>query len=86
MTMSLEELKGLKVDQQIDARGTACPGPLLAAKRAITSVPVQGVMEVLSTDEGTTKDIPRWAAKMKHDLLGMYDESGCWHLYLRRGR
>ena len=32
-----EELEALTVAKQVDARGTACPGPLLEAKRAIAA-------------------------------------------------
>ena len=33
--MNTEELKALNPQKLVDARGTACPGPLLAAKKAI---------------------------------------------------
>ncbi len=33
--MTTEELKNVTVAKSVDARGTACPGPLLAAKKAI---------------------------------------------------
>ena len=56
--MNQDELKSLKADKVVDARGMARPGPLLEAKKAITVVTVGGVMEVLSSDEGTNNDIP----------------------------
>ncbi|WP_243679949.1 sulfurtransferase TusA family protein [Vulcanisaeta souniana] len=42
----------------------SCPGPLLAAKQAITEVPIGGILEVLSSDPGTKRDLPLWARKM----------------------
>ena len=33
--MTTEELKNIQSNLVVDARGTACPGPLLAAKKAI---------------------------------------------------
>jgi TusA-related sulfurtransferase len=33
--MTQEELQALTVNKSVDARGTACPGPLLEAKKAI---------------------------------------------------
>ena len=51
--MTTEELKGLKSDLVVDARGTACPGPLLAAKKAIGEIESGEVLEILSADEGT---------------------------------
>lgn len=82
--MNSEELKALAVDKVVDARGTACPGPLLAAKRSITEVAVQGIMEVVSSDEGTNDDIPRWCKKLRHDFLGVVEEDGYWRLFVRR--
>jgi len=36
--MTAEELTGITADLVVDARGTACPGPLLAAKKAIGEI------------------------------------------------
>ncbi len=82
--MNEEELKNLKVDKTIDARGTACPGPLLAAKKAIGEVSSGGIMEILSSDEGTKKDIPKWAQKKGHEYLGTVDESGYFMIYMKK--
>jgi tRNA 2-thiouridine synthesizing protein A len=82
--MNAEELKALDVEQQVDARGTACPGPLLEAKRGIAKVSKGGVMEVLSSDEGTNDDIPLWCKKVGHEYLGNITEAGHWRLFIRR--
>ncbi len=84
--MTTDELKDLKVDKTVDARGTACPGPLLEAKRSMAAVPMAGIMEVLSSDEGTTEDIPLWAKKVGHDYLGLIQEPGMWRLFVKRGK
>ena len=41
MSVALEEseLEGLAPEKIVDARGSACPGPLLEAKKGIGSVP-----------------------------------------------
>ena len=84
--MDASELRQLKVDKTVDARGVACPGPLLEAKRAVPSVPLHGVMEVISSDVGTTEDVPLWARKVGHQYLGTLPDAGIWHVYLRRER
>lgn len=80
------DLTALKVDRKVDARGTACPGPLLEAKRAMAEVPVGGVMEVMSSDSGTNEDIPLWAKKVGHQYLGNVEEAGFWRLFVKRGK
>ena len=84
--MNEEELKNLTVDKQVDARGTACPGPLLEAKRAIPSVPKDGVMEVLSSDASTKKDLPLWANKVGHEHLGSLEDAGYSRIFIKRGK
>ena len=84
MTVAIDELKVLDADLVVDARGVSCPGPILAAKKAIGGVPVGGVMEVQATDSGTLKDIPAWSKKMGHDFLGSYDDAGFLRLFLRK--
>ena len=79
-----EELQNIKSDKVVDARGTACPGPLLAAKRSIAEVKVDEIMEVWSADAGTKRDIPKWSDKMGHEYLGCIDESGYFRIFLKR--
>jgi tRNA 2-thiouridine synthesizing protein A len=84
--MDAQELKNLTADAVVDARGTACPGPLLEAKRSMAKVPVQGLMEVLSSDASTKNDIPLWAAKVGHQYLGSIEDAGFWRIFVRRGK
>jgi len=83
--MSQEELVVLTVNKSVDARGTACPGPLLEAKKAIGTINSGDIMEVLSADEGTKRDIPKWANKKGHEYLGTVEESGFFKIYLKKG-
>jgi tRNA 2-thiouridine synthesizing protein A len=82
--MTTEELKALDIAKVVDARGTACPGPLLAAKKAIGELEEGEIMEVLSADAGTKRDIPKWAGKKGHDYLGDMEEDGYFRLYLKK--
>lgn len=57
------------VDREIDARGSACPGPLMELIRALKSVEKGQVVAVLSSDSGSKVDIPEWVQKAGHKLL-----------------
>ena len=83
--MTTEELTIIKADKSVDARGTACPGPLLAAKKAIGEMQSGEVMEILSADEGTRRDVPKWAGKKGHEYLGTIEDSGYFRIYLKKG-
>jgi tRNA 2-thiouridine synthesizing protein A len=82
--MSAEELKNIKADKVVDARGTACPGPLLEAKKAIGTISSGQIIEVLSSDEGTKRDIPKWCEKKGHEFLGIIDEPGYFRVRLKK--
>ena len=82
--MTTEELENVTVTKTVDARGTACPGPLLEAKKAIGIISAGDVMEVLSADEGTKVDIPKWCNKKGHEYLGTLEESGFFKILLRK--
>ncbi len=82
--MTADELRALNVDKLVDARGTACPGPLLDARRAIGECPIGGVMEIQSADSDTIINVQRWCKKMKFDYLGDVENDGSWSMYLRR--
>lgn len=82
--MTPEELTTIQVDKLVDARGTACPGPLLAAKKALGDLKSGEIMEILSADEGTRRDVPKWANKKGHEYLGTVEDSGFFKIYLKK--
>jgi len=82
--MTPDDLKKVQPNKVVDARGTSCPGPILAAKKAIVDVKVGEIMEILATDSGTQKDIPAWAKKMGHEYLGMTEDAGTFKLFVKR--
>ena len=81
--MTPDEMKKLTTTK-VDARGTACPGPLLAAKKAIGDLDSGQYMEIFSSDEGTKVDIPKWCQKMGHEFLGIVEEDSYSRLFLKK--
>lgn len=82
--MNTDELKELKIDKVVDARGTACPGPLMATKKAIGEMKPGEIIEVLSSDPGTKRDVPKWAVKKGFGYLGDILEDGYFRLYIKK--
>jgi tRNA 2-thiouridine synthesizing protein A len=82
--MTQEELQNLKVAKTVDARGTACPGPLLEAKKALGTIISGDIMEILSADEGTKVDIPKWCTKQGHEYLGTIEVSGYFRIFMKK--
>jgi TusA-related sulfurtransferase len=78
------DLSTIHAPNTVDARGSACPGPLLEAKKGIGKVKVGEILEILSGDPGTRNDIPAWAGKVGHEFLGVVSAEGYDKLYVRR--
>ena len=75
-----------EVTRSIDARGMACPGPLMTLIGAIREGQVGDVIEVLSSDEGSKSDIPAWVKKAQHELLEVVEEDGYARFVIRNAR
>ena len=70
--------------RSIDARGMACPGPLLNLIGAIRAGQPGDVIEVLSADAGSKTDIPAWVAKAKHELVAVVEDDGFARFVIRK--
>ena len=82
-TIDLETITAAKV---VDARGAACPGPLLEAKKGMGTVPVGSVIEIWFTDPVTKTDIGAWSAKVGHQFLGALAADGYDRVFVKRGK
>ena len=78
------DLEKIDVAKVVDARGCACPGPLLEAKKGIGAVRVGEVLEILSGDPDTKEIIPPWAKKVGHDYLGCLTADGYDRIFVTR--
>jgi len=60
-----------KVHKTVDARGLSCPMPIVKSLKAIKTIKVNQVLEILTTDPGSKTDIPTWAKATKQELLSL---------------
>mgnify|MGYP006288282777 CR=1 FL=1 len=82
----MSDLSTVESASVVDARGSACPGPLLEAKKGIGKVKVGEVLEILSSDSGTRNDIPAWAKKVGHEFMGVLETDGYDRLFVKRNK
>jgi len=75
-----------EITRSIDARGMACPGPLMELIGAIRRGQVGDMYEVLSSDEGSKSDIPAWVEKARHELVEVVLEDGYARFVVRKAR
>ena len=79
-------MSAVQVEKTIDARGMACPGPLMNLIGAIRQGQVGQVFDVLSSDAGSRTDIPAWVAKARQELMEVREDEGFAHFIVRKVR
>jgi len=63
--------KVTKPNKTVDARGLNCPMPITKSMQAIKKIKVGQVLEILTTDPGSKRDIPIWAQATKQELISI---------------
>jgi tRNA 2-thiouridine synthesizing protein A len=63
-------------DSTLDATGLLCPLPVLKARRALRDVPAGGLLEVLATDPGASKDFAHFCRTSGCILVAASEEPG----------
>lgn len=74
----------IDADVTIDARGAACPGPMMDLIGKIKAVDAGTVIELQTSDRGSTNDVPEWVEKAGHDLLETIEHDDYWSVYVRK--
>lgn len=82
--LSDSDLLGIQSDKVVDARGSACPGPLLEAKKAMNTVQIGQTIEIWSSDPATKTDVEAWSGKVGHTYLGTVAGEGYERTYVVR--
>ena len=79
-------MQSVVITRETDARGSFCPGPLMELIRQVKMSQVGDVLAVISSDEGSKKDIPAWIAKARQEFVGMEEVEGATRFICRKVR
>jgi tRNA 2-thiouridine synthesizing protein A len=63
-------------DEVLDASGLNCPMPILKTKKAISKMDSGKILEVISTDAGSVKDIEAFCNQTGNKLIEISEEGG----------
>lgn len=74
----------IQTDHVLDAKGLACPMPIVKTKKAMNDLKPGQVIEVQATDKGSLADIQAWAKSSGHQYLGSTEEADVLKHYLRK--
>lgn len=77
-------MENIKANDILDAKGLACPMPIVKTKKAMNGLEPGLVLEVQATDKGSKADIKAWAESTGHQYLGTIEEEDVLKHYLRK--
>ena len=75
----------MHADVRLDARGLACPLPLLKAKQALNRMEAGQILEVMATDSGSVRDFKAYADLSNHELISTTEADNLYIYFIRRG-
>lgn len=71
---------------EVDAKGLACPLPVIELARAIDGVAVGEVVKLLATDPAARVDVPVWCRMQRQRLRAHAEVGGTWEFLVERVR
>lgn len=74
----------MNITKTLDAKGLACPMPIVRTKKAMDELNSGEILEVLATDKGALNDITAWAKSGGHTLLEHKTEDDVLHFYIQK--
>ena len=74
----------MSFDKEIDTSGLNCPLPILKAKKALTDMTSDQVLQVRATDPGAVRDFEAFARQTGNELVSSTAEGEQFVFQLRR--
>ncbi|MGG5254272.1 sulfurtransferase TusA family protein [Neobacillus sp. SM06] len=71
-------------DKIVDAKGLACPMPIVKTKKAIDTLESGQVLEIHATDKGAKKDLAAWTNSTGHELVKTEDENDVFKFWIKK--
>ncbi|MBP9712565.1 MAG: sulfurtransferase TusA family protein [Sterolibacterium sp.] len=59
----------MNFDKDLDARGLACPLPILRTKKALNEMKSGQILRILTTDPGSVRDFKAFAQQTGNELV-----------------
>ena len=71
-------------DQTLDASGLNCPLPILKTKKALNKMESGQILEVISTDAGSVKDLEAFCNQTGNKLISTEEVAGKYIFTIER--
>ncbi|MEE2758991.1 MAG: sulfurtransferase TusA family protein [Candidatus Thermoplasmatota archaeon] len=77
-------MEGVQVSITLDVLSFHCPVPVHETKRALATLSPGEILLVMADDPETKIDIPALLSRSGDSLLGVQEEAGEYHYYMRK--
>lgn len=69
----------------LDAKGLACPMPIVRTKKAMNELEPGQILEIHATDKGAKNDLTAWAKSGGHELLKSEEDNNVYKFWIKKG-
>ncbi|WP_066290790.1 sulfurtransferase TusA family protein [Bacillus sp. FJAT-29937] len=75
----------METKKLLDAKGLACPMPVVRTKKAINELQSGDILEIHATDKGAKSDLTAWAKSGGHELIKHEEENNVFKFWIKKG-
>jgi tRNA 2-thiouridine synthesizing protein A len=75
----------MNISKVVDAKGLACPMPIVKTKKTMNELESGEVLEIHTTDKGAKNDLTAWAKSGGHELLKHEDDNDVLKFWIKKG-
>ncbi|MBF6633784.1 MAG: sulfurtransferase TusA family protein [Planococcus sp. (in: Bacteria)] len=75
----------MNADKVLDAKGLACPMPIVKTRKEMKEMESGQVLEILATDKGAKADLVAWAKSGGHELLDSQENGDVFKFWIKKG-
>jgi tRNA 2-thiouridine synthesizing protein A len=75
----------MNANKVLDAKGLACPMPIVKTKKAIEELNAGEILEIHATDKGAKNDLAAWTKSGGHELVKDTEEDGVLKFWIKKG-
>lgn len=74
----------MNIAETLDAKGLACPMPIVKTKKAMDKLTSGQILEVQVTDKGALADMTAWVQAGGHTLLEYLEKDGVLTFFIEK--
>lgn len=75
----------MNADKILDAKGLACPMPIVKTRKEMKELESGQILQILATDKGAKADLTAWAKSGGHELLDSQEEGDVLKFWIQKG-